>query len=178
MPIEISCGIPSTGLHFLKLARSHRLPLFDECKRLLEKWNVSGTRDSWRSKCPSLWIAAGLPQRSAADIAGTFGIMSSSQPRSDLCGGLQWIIVRNRKSQLIRSKLACALGTRLNSVSCLLLQVVDIPTPIPGPGEILVKIGGAGACHSDLHVLKHGRRGAPPQFTLGHENAGWGCGTW
>ena len=52
-------------------------------------------------------------------------------------------------------------------------QVVDIPTPIPGPGEILVKIGGAGACHSDLHVLKHGRRGAPPQFTLGHENAGW-----
>jgi hypothetical protein len=23
-------------------------------------------------------------------------------------------------------------------------QVVDIPTPIPGPGEILVKIGGAG----------------------------------
>ena len=52
-------------------------------------------------------------------------------------------------------------------------QVVDIPTPRPGPGEILVKIGGAGACHSDLHVLKHGRRGAPPQFTLGHENAGW-----
>ena len=52
-------------------------------------------------------------------------------------------------------------------------QLVDIPTPRPGPGEILVKIGGAGACHSDLHVLKHGRRGAPPQFTLGHENAGW-----
>jgi propanol-preferring alcohol dehydrogenase len=52
-------------------------------------------------------------------------------------------------------------------------QLVDIPTPVPGPGEILVKIGGAGACHSDLHVLKHGRRGAPPQFTLGHENAGW-----
>jgi D-arabinose 1-dehydrogenase-like Zn-dependent alcohol dehydrogenase len=52
-------------------------------------------------------------------------------------------------------------------------QVVDVPIPRPGPGEILVKIGGAGACHSDLHVLKHGRRGAPPQFTLGHENAGW-----
>ena len=52
-------------------------------------------------------------------------------------------------------------------------QVVDVPTPRPGPGEVLVKIGGAGACHSDLHVLKHGRRGAPPQFTLGHENAGW-----
>jgi propanol-preferring alcohol dehydrogenase len=51
-------------------------------------------------------------------------------------------------------------------------QLVDVPTPRPGPGEILVKIGGACACHSDLHVLKHGRRDAPPQFTLGHENAG------
>jgi hypothetical protein len=39
-------------------------------------------------------------------------------------------------------------------------QVVDLPTPIPRPGEILVKIGGAGASHSDLHVLKYGRRRA------------------
>lgn len=47
--------------------------------------------------------------------------------------------------------------------------------PEPGPGEVLVKVGGAGACHSDLHLLE-----APPgssaftlPFTLGHENAGW-----
>ncbi|MBD5805066.1 alcohol dehydrogenase [Azoarcus sp. Aa7] len=53
--------------------------------------------------------------------------------------------------------------------------VEDVPVPIPGPGEVLVKIGGAGVCHSDLHVLDHGAQGAgsKPAFTLGHENAGW-----
>jgi alcohol dehydrogenase, propanol-preferring len=34
-------------------------------------------------------------------------------------------------------------------------QVMDVPTPAPGPGEVLVRIGGAGVCHSDLHVLDH-----------------------
>ncbi|HVN85255.1 MAG TPA: NAD(P)-dependent alcohol dehydrogenase [Candidatus Binatia bacterium] len=45
----------------------------------------------------------------------------------------------------------------------------------PGPGEVLVKVGGAGVCHSDLHVLAS-PAGALPYalpFTLGHENAGW-----
>lgn len=53
--------------------------------------------------------------------------------------------------------------------------VEDVPIPQPGPGEVLIKIGGAGVCHSDLHVLDHGAVGARPgvSFTLGHENAGW-----
>ena len=37
---------------------------------------------------------------------------------------------------------------------------------------MLIKIGGAGVCHSDLHILDHGLAG-PTSFTLGHENAGW-----
>ena len=51
-------------------------------------------------------------------------------------------------------------------------EVVDVEKPSPKPGEILVKIGGAGVCHSDLHVLEEGL-GFEPGFTLGHENAGW-----
>lgn len=53
--------------------------------------------------------------------------------------------------------------------------VEDVPVPTPGPGQVLVKIGGAGVCHSDLHVLDHGAVGASGDgsFTLGHENAGW-----
>jgi propanol-preferring alcohol dehydrogenase len=54
-------------------------------------------------------------------------------------------------------------------------QLREVPVPEPGPGQVLIKIGGAGACHSDLHVLE-----APATtkafklpFTLGHENAGW-----
>lgn len=49
----------------------------------------------------------------------------------------------------------------------------EIPTPVPAAGEVLVKIGGAGVCHSDLHILSTGREGGASTFTLGHENAGW-----
>ena len=47
--------------------------------------------------------------------------------------------------------------------------------PEPGPGEVLVKVGGAGACHSDLHLLEApaGTKSITLPFTLGHENAGW-----
>jgi len=39
-------------------------------------------------------------------------------------------------------------------------------------GQVLVKIGGAGVCHSDLHVMDE-NLGFKPPFILGHENAGW-----
>lgn len=55
-------------------------------------------------------------------------------------------------------------------------QLVDVPQPEPGPGEVVVKIGGAGACHSDIHLMDEFEAGAVPwnpPFTLGHENAGW-----
>ena len=51
-------------------------------------------------------------------------------------------------------------------------QIQEIPKPAPGPGQVLIKIGGAGVCHSDLHVMEEDL-GFKPPFTLGHENAGW-----
>lgn len=51
-------------------------------------------------------------------------------------------------------------------------EIVDVPKPSPGPGEVLIRVAGAGVCHSDLHVLDHGI-GIEGPFTLGHENAGW-----
>jgi len=51
-------------------------------------------------------------------------------------------------------------------------QIEDVPKPAAGPGQVLVKIGGAGVCHSDLHVMEEDLGFTPP-FTLGHENAGW-----
>lgn len=51
-------------------------------------------------------------------------------------------------------------------------EVVDLPTPTPQAGQILLKIAGAGVCHSDLHVLDEDM-GMKGPFTLGHENAGW-----
>ncbi len=54
-------------------------------------------------------------------------------------------------------------------------ELREIPIPVPGPGQVLVKIGGAGACHSDLHVMEASAGSTPFRFpfTLGHENAGW-----
>jgi propanol-preferring alcohol dehydrogenase len=54
-------------------------------------------------------------------------------------------------------------------------QLRDVPVPEPGPGEVLLKVGGAGACHSDLHLLEApaGSKDFALPFTLGHENAGW-----
>jgi propanol-preferring alcohol dehydrogenase len=44
-------------------------------------------------------------------------------------------------------------------------QIVDVPKPSPGPAQIVVRIGGAGFCHSDLHVMEEDL-GFKPGFTL------------
>ncbi len=41
-------------------------------------------------------------------------------------------------------------------------ELVEVPKPTPGPGQIVVKIGGAGACHSDLHLMHDFEDGAVP----------------
>lgn len=52
----------------------------------------------------------------------------------------------------------------------------ELEQPEPGPGQVVVRIGGAGACHSDLHLMHDFEAGVlpwGPPFTIGHENAGW-----
>ncbi len=53
------------------------------------------------------------------------------------------------------------------------LRVEEIPTPTPGPGEVLVKVAACGLCHTDLHYIDHGvpTFKAPP-LVLGHEISG------
>jgi propanol-preferring alcohol dehydrogenase len=54
--------------------------------------------------------------------------------------------------------------------------VENVDQPEPGPGEVLLKVAGAGACHSDVAIYEDFAKDAPgsipPPFTLGHENAG------
>ncbi|MHA6761416.1 NAD(P)-dependent alcohol dehydrogenase [Streptacidiphilus sp. PAMC 29251] len=81
-------------------------------------------------------------------------------------------------------------------------EVVTVPDPEPGPGQVLLKITAAGVCHSDIAVmsLTTDKITFPLPLTLGHEGAGtiaalgqgvtglnegdpvaiygpWGCGT-
>jgi len=53
------------------------------------------------------------------------------------------------------------------------LVVEDVPTPRPDKGQVVVRIEGAGFCHSDIHVIDGEIRVLPRMpLTLGHENAG------
>ncbi|WP_415647050.1 NAD(P)-dependent alcohol dehydrogenase [Stackebrandtia soli] len=50
-------------------------------------------------------------------------------------------------------------------------EIVDIEMPRPGPGEVLLKVTGAGVCHSDLHIL-HDETWPLVPMTIGHEVSG------
>jgi len=54
------------------------------------------------------------------------------------------------------------------------LVIREIPIPVPGAGELLVKMESCGVCHSDLH-LRDGDESLPPTsypLVLGHEGIG------
>src|ERR1700680_4483760 len=66
----------------------------------------------------------------------------------------------------------------LNQMGASTLYAVSKPLSIealdldsPGPGEVLVKIGAAGLCHSDLSTI-NGVRPRPTPMAMGHEAAG------
>jgi NAD+-dependent secondary alcohol dehydrogenase Adh1 len=55
------------------------------------------------------------------------------------------------------------------------IDEVAEPT-ITGPLDVIVKIGGAGVCRTDLHIIEgqwDAAMGTPLPYILGHENAGW-----
>lgn len=53
----------------------------------------------------------------------------------------------------------------------------DVPEPrIEGPSDVIVRIGGAGVCRTDLHVIEglwRDRVSVTLPYIMGHENAGW-----
>lgn len=57
------------------------------------------------------------------------------------------------------------------------LRVEDVPEPqVTDPHDVIVRIGGAGLCRTDLHIQEGqwaDRSGVELPYTLGHENAGW-----
>jgi NAD+-dependent secondary alcohol dehydrogenase Adh1 len=55
--------------------------------------------------------------------------------------------------------------------------VEEVPDPrIEGAFDVIVRIGGAGLCRTDLHIMEEQwaeKSNVPLPYTLGHENAGW-----
>lgn len=52
------------------------------------------------------------------------------------------------------------------------LEVREVPVPEIGPADLLIRVGAAGICHSDLHLLHFPVKLRPEPLTLGHEIAG------
>ncbi|WAL68073.1 NAD(P)-dependent alcohol dehydrogenase [Amycolatopsis cynarae] len=57
------------------------------------------------------------------------------------------------------------------------LELRDVEEPkISGPLDVVVRVGAAGVCRTDLHILEGQwaeKSGVTLPYTIGHENAGW-----
>ena len=57
------------------------------------------------------------------------------------------------------------------------LSLEDVPAPeVQGAGDVIVRIGGAGLCRTDLHIIEgvwKEKVEVELPYILGHENAGW-----
>lgn len=57
-------------------------------------------------------------------------------------------------------------------VSSPTLLLEQVPTPTPGPNEILIAVRSCGVCRTDLHLIDHELTGARNSITPGHEIVG------
>lgn len=54
------------------------------------------------------------------------------------------------------------------------LRIEEVKVPLPGPGQVLVKIEASGVCHTDLHAAEGDWPVKPPlPFIPGHEGVGY-----
>jgi L-iditol 2-dehydrogenase len=52
------------------------------------------------------------------------------------------------------------------------LEVADLPTPVPGPREVLIQVAACGICGSDVHGYDGSSGRRLPPLVMGHEAAG------
>ncbi len=53
------------------------------------------------------------------------------------------------------------------------IELREVDVPVPGPGEVLIRVEACGICGTDVEIRDHGMPGEPAMpFTMGHEYAG------
>ncbi len=52
------------------------------------------------------------------------------------------------------------------------LEIADVPQPLPGPGEVLIRVAACGVCGSDVHGFDGSSGRRIPPIVMGHEAAG------
>ncbi len=55
------------------------------------------------------------------------------------------------------------------------LEIAEIPKPIPGPNEVLIKVDAVGVCGSDVHIYQYDKtyHHIPVPLVVGHEYVGF-----
>ena len=52
------------------------------------------------------------------------------------------------------------------------LEIQDLPIPVPGDEQAMIRITASGVCHSDLHIARGDWQGVPRTGVIGHEAIG------
>ena len=52
------------------------------------------------------------------------------------------------------------------------IEVTEVPTPTPGPGEMVIRVKSCAVCGSDVRIFHHGNTRVKPPQIIGHEVAG------
>ncbi|GAH48178.1 unnamed protein product, partial [marine sediment metagenome] len=98
-------------------------------------------------------------------------IRSGDYPRQK--GWLDVTVVLSEISLVLwEAKMKAMVMNKISLVEGKPLELVDLPDPIPGPGQIRVKVSACGVCHTELDEIEG--RVSPSRFPmiLGHEIVG------
>ncbi|WP_255504080.1 alcohol dehydrogenase catalytic domain-containing protein [Caballeronia sp. EK] len=52
------------------------------------------------------------------------------------------------------------------------VELIEVPDPTPGPGEVVIEVKASGMCGSDLHFYRRASNPASPIIIGGHEPCG------
>jgi propanol-preferring alcohol dehydrogenase len=52
------------------------------------------------------------------------------------------------------------------------IKLAELPIPVPGPGQVLLKVQACGVCHTDLHILEGELNKPKLPLVLGHQIVG------
>ncbi len=80
----------------------------------------------------------------------------------------------NHDDRFRKSDTGTMRAARLHGIRDLRLE--ELPKPVPGPGEVLLKVAAVGVCGSDVHYYLEGRIGSQVvtgPMILGHEFSAW-----
>ena len=132
---------------------AHYIVLQEEYRRRLR---ISSTAEKTASKAtePASAIREGLARYTVEDT-NLLGLLQG-EAESDPCPIRAMIL-----------PVLCRLDENPNP-----LQLADLPDPVPGPGEILVRVSACGVCHTELDEIEG--RTPPPRLPmiLGHQAVG------